>query len=1493
VGLLSPPAYAATLSWSGGGGANANWNLAANWGGAGIPGNGDTIIFQGPQPNLVNTNNIAGLTLNQIRFQGTSGGFDLRGNAFTLTNNIECTNSAGANTLENNITLAIKDQIIDVPTTLTLSGVLSGSVGVIKNGGGTLTLAGPSSNTYGGTTTVNASVLQLDKLGFPLAATAIPGNLIIGDGVAAVTVLNLASVEIADSANLTINNSSLWDLNGNSDTIGTSLTLNGTGSVSTGSGTATMSPNATITANPREFLGNSISGNLNVGSGVCTITVNPFHILSGSLSIPASVSGTATITKNGAGFMSLSGANSFSGQMNVANGTLGIPNPLALGTTAGGTTVSNTATLQISTSVTNEALTIASTGTGLINGSGANTWVSPITLAAATTFEIDGVSLDLQGVINGSGGFTKIGAGTLRLTSSTPNSYAGDTTVNTGVLQLNGLNLIRHGTLTIGDGIGGANADVVRYVAASGIFGGPGGSTVVINNTGLLDLNGFNDDVGPIYMDGGTINTGTGTLSLFQPLATYQTTDATNGNSTINGNLSLSTSALNTIAVSNDLTINAIISDTLGNPLTKTGSGRLFVNGANTYTGLTVIQQGWLYANNSLSLGATNNGTVVSNNATLVVEGGLAISNESLTLNGVGAASNWGNLDSEGGGSNTNIWAGPITVNANSTIMPYESSVVLRLIGPISGTGGVIVGGGGSSGTLNFEGNTANTYLGLTTVSSGTLVLNKSAGHAIFGNMDISGTVRLAGSQQTDQEADVLVNGGGLFDFSTFNTYMDKLRGTGTVNFGVNGWTWIGLNNGSSEFDGSFTGTGFALGWTVAKTGTGTFTIGGNSSYTAGVTHVNGTGGKLVINGSQPQIPVIVDLGTTLGGSGTVGTIAADGIISPGNSPGILTSSNVTFTSSGSFNVQITGPNPGTDYDQLNVRGTINLASATLTVVAAFTTPVAIGQQFIIINNDGVDSITGTFSGLPEGATITVGNYKFTISYIGGAANDVVLTLTAIPGAVATSRVTSGDGNHGIDLNECNNLSLVISNTTGTPMTGINATLSTTTEGVLITQPYSTYQNIAASGKGTNTTSFQISTLPGFVCGTDINLQLSVDSSLGSFTMNFVQHTGEPAVSPNHYDNSTVTSLPDVGSINSTNAVSGFVGPLDKVTVAMYLTHTFDSDLTNISLIAPDGTTVLLSSANGGGGQNYGANCSPDASRTTFDDAAGTAITAGAAPFVGTFRPQSALSTFIGNGTPNGNWRLHIADGFGGSLGTLRCWSLFLYGTACSSGGGPCDTCLPPISGAITASDLLQSNRWNREFIVGSCGSPKSWSGFGGIIGTNYHYDVYTFTNSSAADACVTVHLQSISNLMAAAYLNNFNPLNISNNFLGDAGFSTGTDINSSGDDTVFSCTVPAGAQFQITVNEVLPFEGTQPYTLYLSGLPCPPPTLAIDPLIPVPNVRVHWSTSAGGYKLEGTPSLSPAIWTGVTNEPIVTGGEYRVTNSAPPVNQFYRLNKP
>src|SRR5207249_2319914 len=95
----------------------------------------------------------------------------------------------------------------------------------------------------------------------------------------------------------------------------------------------------------------------------------------------------------------------------------------------------------------------------------------------------------------------------------------------------------------------------------------------------------------------------------------------------------------------------------------------------------------------------------------------------------------------------------------------------------------------------------------------------------------------------------------------------------------------------------------------------------------------------------------------------------------------------------GTFVVELNGTNAGTGYDQLNVTGAVNLASCALNISLGYAP--ASGDKFTIINNDGADAITGTFAGLPEGATTNIGSVAIIITYAGGSGNDVV--LTALP----------------------------------------------------------------------------------------------------------------------------------------------------------------------------------------------------------------------------------------------------------------------------------------------------------------------------------------------------------------------------------------------------------------------------------------------------------------------------------------------------------------
>jgi fibronectin-binding autotransporter adhesin len=992
-----------TLTWTGGGGANAFWNNSANWGGAGIPNNGDTLIFQGTT-SYINTNNIANLTLNQIKFYSYFGGFDLRGNAFTLTNSISDTNVTGATIIENNLTLATTDVVMTVDSifsTVTLEGQLTGTVGVNKGGQGRLLYQYAGNNTYSGTTLVSEGYLQLNCGGI----NAFGGPLVIGDGSGSNSIVQLLqSAEIPVAAAITFNQGGRLDLNNFFQTLGTNLMFHGTSDIITENGQAVFSPNCTITL--ASNVSSSITGNLNTGSGTVAILGNNNPQYSQAIFyVSANVSGSANITQNGWVTTDWAGTNTYSA-IYTANGpsSVRLGHSQALGNPTNTMTLNGQSSVQLlgNVHVTNQWLTINSSNAPYgqmltVESLSTNSWQANFSLGANVMADIAtncALVLNINSSITGPGGIIKSSPGSLTLAGpANVSSYTGDTTVFGGKLLLNSANIIRYGTLTVGMGYGQPQTAVVRYLASSCIYGGPGGSTVTINKDGWLDLNGLFDDVGPITMDGATITTGAGMLSLFPPLTVIS---SGNGASSIYGNLQLTSNSV--FAVSNTLYLNAQVSSSGKYALSKTGSAFMFLTASNSYTGTNIVQQGWLEIANGWALGNTNNTTIVSNGATLAMSGIFTVMQAALVLNGPGEPG-WGSLDSET--FSTNIWIGPIILNADSTFAPDQEGTTLRLISQISGPGGFTQfnDAGDTNSVLSLEGNTVNSYGGTTTVDGGTLMLNKAPGQAVPGSLviDSESVVRLGNDVQNAQTADVLVNSGGLFDMSAHSTDVDTLRGSGQVNFGSGGWIEVGFNNGSSTFAGVMTGTGYGLGgYTVAKRGSGTFTLMGNNTFTAGATHVFAPG-KLIINGSQAQVPAIVDAGATLGGTGTVGAITANGVIAPGtNGPGMLNSGPVTYSGTGGLAVALNGTTAGTGYSELNVAGTVNLAGATLSVIPG--TQGAINNQYVIVNNDFFEAVTGTFAGLAEGATVVANNGAlYTISYHGGTGNDVVLTQTALP----------------------------------------------------------------------------------------------------------------------------------------------------------------------------------------------------------------------------------------------------------------------------------------------------------------------------------------------------------------------------------------------------------------------------------------------------------------------------------------------------------------
>ena len=97
-----------------------------------------------------------------------------------------------------------------------------------------------------------------------------------------------------------------------------------------------------------------------------------------------------------------------------------------------------------------------------------------------------------------------------------------------------------------------------------------------------------------------------------------------------------------------------------------------------------------------------------------------------------------------------------------------------------------------------------------------------------------------------------------------------------------------------------------------------------------------------------------------------------------------------------------------------------------------------------------------------------------------------------------------------------------------------------------------------------------------------------------------------------------------VSSANSTSvgSIGSEVGQYTIDNVEIDITHVWDGDL-DLTLTSPSGTTLDLSSGNGGSGDNY--------SGTIFQDGA-PSITTGSAPFAGVFSAEggSMNDTFAG-----------------------------------------------------------------------------------------------------------------------------------------------------------------------------------------------------------------------------------------------------------------------
>ena len=640
---------------------------------------------------------------------------------------------------------------------------------------------------------------------------------------------------------------------------GMSIRLNGSG----GSAKVITSGPGSLNISGLTGAGTTL-GSLEGTSTDFTVLLGSKQLTVGSNNVSVSFAGRLTdlggaggsIVKVGTGTWTLTGAaHTYTGRTTISGGTLTLSGDGSLGASSGVDLAAVGTTFNIS----------AANGDRTINDltgvTGSSVILGGNNLTAGTSN-----STTFAGTIDGSGGLTKIGDGTLVLGGT--NTYGGGTTINGGVLSISSDASLgaAAGTLAFGGGVLRTTADITMSRATTlnlrGLFDVATGTTLTQNGViggadgitksggGTLVLGAANTYGGQTTIEGGTLAlSGAGSIgassvvSLTISGATFDIS-AASGDRTI-GDLSGVTgttvklgSHTLTVGAGNAVSFEGIITDrelgsSLGGSLVKAGGNRLTLTKVQDYTGATTINAGTLALTEFGNLG-NSSGVTVASGATFDLSGGGA-------YNPVSNLAGAGTVQLGGKGLTVTSASGEFSGVINGTA---AATLELR------------------NGTLTLSG--ASTYGGVTTIHQGATLALKDAGsiaNTLYVDFlpNTSGRAALDISQTTNG-----ASVGGLRDSA----------GDGAVVLGDRTLTITRVNS-SATFNGVISGNG---GLTLADTASqllrgvntygGVTTIGagavlgllGNGSIasSSGVV-LNGTGAAFDISGANGS-RVIKDL---------------------------------------------------------------------------------------------------------------------------------------------------------------------------------------------------------------------------------------------------------------------------------------------------------------------------------------------------------------------------------------------------------------------------------------------------------------------------------------------------------------------------------------------------------------------------------------------------------------------------------------------------------
>lgn len=861
--------------------------------------------------------------------------------------------------------------------------------GDIGNGAGALTVTktGLGTQILGASTNTGDTAVSVGTLLFSTGAGTSGSNVTVASGATGgVLVAGLegqhtrsGTLSLSNNSTLRIDyganslNTSTAPLSVNTFTLGTGITLQMDGTVTTG----VPYPLVTWTTGPAD-------------TAAVNAALNPI-VISGLV-----------------GIYSVSG--------NTLRVTFANPPPISWNTGDGlwDTTTSNWLSGVTPTTFTNPL-------NGVTFGDGAGVVGDPI-VTLNDTFAPAGVTLNSisrnytitgSGSIAGSLGLTLDAAHIGRLTLATDNTFTGPTEVAGGTLRLgNGgivgslapsssISLTASGTLFEVN-----QSDTVTQGTHFGTISGDGGFAQIGSGTTALNVN--NTFTGPISITGGTLQIVTGGRLTGGAYA---------------GNIAISSGTSFDYSGTSSQTLSGIISGQ--GALVKGSSSALTLSGPNTYQGSTTVNAGRLDLANVGALGATSS-ISMANGTTLrpTIDG--VIINAPISLGGPGTTAqiNAPFTASAGGTVETLTLNNPITGNGNlrlfSSTANFNTNATIVLNAESTYSGNTELNTDGTA--LHLSGVNLFVKLGIANALPTTTVLtldgNVGRGNGRTVTLNLNGL---------NQELAGLSNGGVVP--SDRNQRVDSTApATLTINNSAN-FTFGGATKDTDTSGAGIGSTANALitgAISLVKNGAGTFTLGGtltNNPTISGNTYTGTTtinAGVLRINNSTSSSSAVTVNGGDLGGTGTVGgsvTVAAAGNLAPGVTAGTL---NIT----GDLDVSAMASGAGTlKFDLNGLAGTNDLIAVggTLTLGTLALDDLAVNNlgglevgTYTLITGTGVPvgTVSGSTSLIATGFNgqlqITGNNLELVVTTATGSAYDTWKAVNAPSGT--PSEDSDGDG---------------------------------------------------------------------------------------------------------------------------------------------------------------------------------------------------------------------------------------------------------------------------------------------------------------------------------------------------------------------------------------------------------------------------------------------------------------------------------------------------